>query len=340
MKKITLIVLGLLFVIGVGVESALAAAAQPEYLRYLEYYQDKVLLLKEQGGIYQGTIYEERASDDYPRELKEEGFIAPIENGLAEAEIGLEPGTYRGYAEWQELVHHDELFVSQSVLPTVVTAGEQAMPFIMSLAQNGLIRFNFPGTSVSDRESVWFAGSQASWNGTSWQVYVNQPWNLVGEDVQVIVGDLGGWTITITMDSFSGVPISLAPEDMDHGLTKPTTMDLPAMTDQEYLEGGWLDFVREDYDEVQGRVLVFESHFAQPITKFVVQFQGYDEGFNGTMIYRTAVHSNVSGTFMVPLGNEWIRPDTILHVSLKDPRSDAWTQTWFWDLYQFSGKGE
>lgn len=337
MKKIALMVFGVLIVLGLGAKSA--PAVQSDYLRYLEYYRNQLIHLQEVGGTYQGTIYEALSPNESPREVKEQNFVAPIENGLAEAEVGLDPGTYSGYAEWQESVHRDELFVSQSVMPTMLASGAQAMPFVMSLAQSGIVRFNLPGTPVSDREPVWFAGNQAYWNGNDWQAYVNQPWNLVGENVQVIVGDRGGWTIPITMDSFNGVPIDLASGDMDHSLTAPTTVDLPTLTDQDNLEGGWLDFVREGYEDVQGRVLVFESHFAQPITKVVVQFQGYDAWFNQTIVYRTAVLSNMSGTFVVPLENEWLRPDTIIHVYLVDPRDGSWTQTYFWDLYQNNDGG-
>jgi hypothetical protein len=289
--------------------------------RYLAYSIACLDEIIDGGGVFAGQIY---GSDLGNNDGKEEPitFGEYFSGGIARATIGLEVGWYRAYTTWEN-ADREVLFYSQGMDDTYLGPGLQTMVFPMAVYPYRSIVFEVPGVIPTDSDQLWFNGVQAWRDGNVWRVGVNKPWNVIGEEVEVIWIGHGGWRITMTQSSFGGVMV-FNTQDMDETLLAPTTLNVVSFLEGKgsYLDDDLIQYGSRYYSQEFGCwVLELESKFAQNVSELTVVLNGYYEYSGRWLNYKTVTLKNVSGVFLVPLGDTWIYPETNVRVYLVDPRT-------------------
>jgi hypothetical protein len=325
MKKITLVTFALLFV-GFG----LTAKASTEEVRYWDYYVGCLEQIQRDGGFMNGEFYDSHPGADkigYQRT----GFTAAFRGGSAQTTVRLDPGWFQAWTGWEDPVFRDQLFQSTYVEQTYFGAGLQAMPFLMTLNGHRSVRFQFVGGALpSDTDQVWFGGIQAWRDGKVWRAGINRPWNTIGTEVEVVWVGNGGWRVQMIQSSFEGV-ITLEAVSMDASLISPTKVKAITLLAESYLEDEDLvKYGRQFYSQDLG-CNVLEMKVGNPdlnISEFTIVLRGYDQGSGCWVNYYTAYLENVSGVFLIPLGNTQILPMTEARIYLIDPRTGEYVWRW------------
>jgi hypothetical protein len=327
-----------MMLVAMMIGSAQMVTASTEQERYWDY---NLACLDEvqAGGSFEGSIYEsnlwaEKNGQNYEPSWKS-NFAEWFIDGQGKAMVNCEAGWCRAQTVWKN-AQKEELFRSVHSDPTLLKGGLQSLPFAMRVNSDRRIRLDIKGVLVSDQDEIWFNGSQAWYDGNSWVSYVNEPWNVIGTEIEVVWVGHGAWYIQFSHDSFrTSIPLNIA--DMDEAVQAPTRLKaFSFLEDASYLNEDLIQYSGQWYDQNLGcQVLGFTSSFVGDIKEFTVVLRGYDEYLDGYMNYFTASLDNVSEKFIVPLGNEWIMPRTTVKVYITDPRNGdvVWKQLEAEDLW-------
>ena len=271
------------------------------------------------GGVYAGQIYESDLQGGSGE--KSVAFGEYFLVGIARVVLSLEPGWWRAYSTWENK-DREILFYSQYMDDTYLVSGLQTMVFPMSVYPYRSVQFEIPGVIPNDSDQLWFNGVQAWRDGKVWRAGINKPWNLIGQDVEIIWIGHGGWRMTVTQASF-GTVLSFNPQVMDETLLAPTTLNVVSFLENgSYLDDDLIQYGGRYYSQEFGCwILELESKFVGNISEITIVMNGYNEGSERWLNYKTVSLKNVSGVFLVPIGEYWVYPQTNVRVYLVDPRT-------------------
>lgn len=291
--------------------------ASTEEERYWDYVVAELENLQ-QGGVFSGNLFE---IDQ--KESASLSFAEYFVGGVARATINCKVGWYQGYASWENM-DREQIFCSEYIAPTYLGAGLQSIPFMMTVNHSRSVKFVINGKPVTDQDEIWFNGVRA-WrdNGNTWRAWVYKPWNVIGQNVEVIWLGHGGWNLNFGVNSFSE-NIILQTVDIDTSMISPTQLQVFSfLSDGAYLKEELVSYWGRYYDPgLSCDVLELESFFTSNIKEFTMILNGYQEYPNSMVNYFTVTVKNVSpGVFIIPLGNTWIRPYTNIKIFLTDPET-------------------
>ena len=324
MKKMMTSLVVTVLLVGFG-QTARSAGSTTEAERYWAY-QVACLEQIKAGGVLNGMFYDS-APGAKQIGSTQIGFTEQFRYGKAQAIVRLDPGWYQAGCSWEEPVYREQLYRSVYVEQTYFGAGLQAMPFLMYRNDYRSVRLTFSGSMPSDSDQVWFGGMQAWRDGNVWRACVYKPWNVIDTDAEVIWVGHGGWVVPVVYDSFvSG--INLPAEKMIPTLLSPTKVKTVSLPADSYLDDeNLVQYVQQFYSPDLGcNALELKVGPDVNIAELTVVLSGLDQGSGARVSYKTAYLENVSGTFLVPLGDTGILPQTNIRVYLINPATGeyAW----------------
>ena len=336
MKKFVLMVLVAVFA------SSWVAKANTEEERYWEYVVASLEYLQQAGAVFAGQVYESSPWDDQNQDPASFPFAEYFAGGTARAVINCSPGWYQAWASWEDAVNRDQLFYSQYIEKTYFGAGQQTLQILMAVNPYRTIRFEIQGVPTSDDE-VWFNGVRAWRDGNVWRVTVRKPWDVIGSEVEVVWTGHGGWRIPLLQSYFGGVVV-FNTSDMDKTILSATQLKAVSFLGEgTYLQDQPLEYTGRYYSQEFGcEVLEIDSALADDIQEFTLVLNGYDEYSGQRVNYYSATLRNVGGLFMIPLGDESIRPMTVVRIFFIDPRTGeyAWQYLNAQDLWYGNSGGK
>ncbi len=319
MKKL-ICIMSVFFGIAIIGNAAAGPTSTNESQRYWAY---AVSCLEEvRNGVFEGEIYKVSNNTQPVVQVADDnlGFCFFIKDGVSKASLGCEPGWYNTWASWQN-TKRDELFISQNMGPTLLSAGSQTMPLVMTLNYNRSIRFQIQGVLPSDSDEVWFGDCRAWRDGNYWRASVYKPWNVISTDVKIIWTNHGGWVFNVNQGSFSDV-ITVDIGNIDPRITAPTQVMITSLLDSSYLSDDFIKLTSCYYDQNIGcNVIAFSSDFGCEVSEITVVLNGYEQSIGQYGNYFNSTLKGVGGYFIIPLGNMQILPQTGIKIFLKDPRT-------------------
>jgi len=313
------------FIVGAMLGSVAVSRASTEEQRGWEYTVAQLELFQRVGGVFTGQLYKENPYNRDGSQQWSASWAEYIIGGSAQATIGCSVGYHRAWANWEDLVYRDTVFYSQYQNLTYLSAGAQSLVFQMVLNPYRVVRFEIGGVLLTGEEEIWFNGQQAWFDGTTWRGVVYEPWNVIGQDIQIVWVGHGSWTVQLSQDSFGGL-LSLSTANLNPSVTTPTTLRAVSfLYDGTYLEDDLIRCTGTYWNQEFGcQVVEFESLFDNDINDMVVKLIAYDQNLQEQVDYLTSQVSGASGTFIIPLGNTSIMQNTYIKVCLIDPRTGEW----------------